>query len=151
MAEQVEPYDLVLGFPLRWEPNAPHALFLSDDEGRVALAQVAHPDDPDQRCVVLVWDDAIFAEMTPPNDEARHLHRLYDAGLRDVMWVGIVRDSALATQLRPMWAKVGERSATPLHYVVLSKECVIEVLAMNVDCLRIPGAPREAALAIFLS
>jgi hypothetical protein len=149
MAERVEPYDLMLGFPLRWEPNAPGALLVSDDEGRAALAQRAHPDDPDQRCVVLRWDGAIFAQMTPPNDEARHLHRLYGAGLRGLLWLGIVRDSALAAQLRPMWTQVGERRAQPLHYVVPSKECVVEVLAENVDCFRIAGDPREAAPASF--
>jgi hypothetical protein len=33
----------------------------------------------------------------------------------------------------------------PLHYVVVSKECVVEVLAENVDAFRIGGSPREAA------
>jgi hypothetical protein len=29
-----------------WEPNAPHARFLADDEGFAALLLQAHPDDP---------------------------------------------------------------------------------------------------------
>jgi hypothetical protein len=53
VAERVELYDLHLDVPLRWEPNAPEAFLVSDDMGRGALAQHAHPDDPDQRCVVL--------------------------------------------------------------------------------------------------
>jgi hypothetical protein len=81
--------------------------------------------------------------MAPPNDEARHLHRLYEAGLKDVDWLGIVRDSRLVTALRPMWSRGG--GFVPLHYVVVSKECVVEVLAENVDAFRITGTPREAA------
>jgi hypothetical protein len=144
MAERVEPYDLHLGVPLRWEPNAPDAFLVSDDMGRGALAQRAHPDDPDQRCVVLRWDAVSYALMSPPNDEARHQHRLYEAGLKDVDWLGIVRDSSLVERMRPMSS---DFVLVPLHYVVASKECVVEVLAENVDMLRIDGDPREAAPA----
>ena len=72
VTERVEPYDLALGVPLRWEPNAPDVFLVSDDMGRGALAQRAHPDDPDQRCVVLRWDVVSYALMGPPNDEARN-------------------------------------------------------------------------------
>jgi hypothetical protein len=75
---------------------------VSDDFGRGALAQRAHPDDPDQRCVVLRWDVVSYALMGPPNDEARNRHRLYEAGLKDVDWLGVVRDSSLVADLRPM-------------------------------------------------
>jgi hypothetical protein len=34
---------------------------------------------------------------------------------------------------------------TPLHYMVVSKECVVEVLAQDVDVFRIGGSPRQAA------
>lgn len=145
MAERVEPYDLALGEPLRWEPNAPEACLVSDDMGRSALAQRAHPDDPDQRCVVLRWDVVHYALMSPPNDEARHQHRLYDAGLRNLDWLGVVRDSSLVAALRPMWSGVG--GFIPLHYLVVSKECLVEVLAENVDVFRIGGTPRQAAPA----
>lgn len=143
MSERVEPYDLHLDAGLLWEPNAPEAFLVTDDMGRGALAQRAHPDDPDQRCVVLRWDVVRYALMSPPNDEARHQHRLYNAGLNEVEWLGIVRDSSLVTQVRAM----RDRSVgfVPLHYVVLSKECVVEVLAENVDLFRIAGTPREAA------
>lgn len=148
MAERVEPYDL--GIPVRWEPNAPDAVLISDDQGRGALAQRAHPDDSDQRCVVLRWDGVIHAQMGPPNDEARSHHPLYDVGLQDILWLGIVRESSLVARLRPMWSRVGDDlHITPLHYLVVSKECVVEVLAENVDVFRIAGRPREAAPASF--
>jgi hypothetical protein len=143
--ERVEPYDLHLDAPLRWEPNAPDAFLVTDDMGRAALAQRAHPADPDQRCVVLRWDVVSYALMGPPNDEARHQHRLYDSGLKDVDWLGVVRDSSLVPRLRPMLSS--EFVFVPLHYVVVSKECVVEVLAENVDVFRVAGSPREAAPA----
>jgi hypothetical protein len=34
-----------------------------------------------------------------------------------------------------------------LHYVVVSKQCVVEVLAENVEVFRIGGSPRQAALS----
>jgi hypothetical protein len=145
VAERVERYDLALGVPVRWEPNAPDAFLVSDDMGRGALAQRAHPDDPDQRSVVLRWDVVSYAVMGPPNDEARNQHRLYEAGLKDVDWLGVVRDSSLVAGLRPM---LGPGAVfVPLHYVVLSKECVVEVLAQDVDVFRIAGSPRQAAPA----
>ncbi len=83
--------------------------------------------------------------MGPPNDEARHQHRLYDSGLKDVDWLGVVRDSSLVPRLRPMLSS--EFVFVSLHYVVVSNECVVEVLAENVDVFRVAGSPREAALA----
>lgn len=138
---------LVFGEALRWEPNAPEACLLSDDFARAALAQRAHPADPDQRCVVLRWDMALLAQMGPPNDEGRQQHRLYELGLRDMLWLGVVRESELVARLRPMWSPVGDgRRIQPMHYVVPSKECVVEVVAADVELLRIDGTPREAAV-----
>lgn len=74
MTERVEPNDLVVGYEVRWEPNRPAGVLISDDEGRAVLAQRAHPDDPNQDCVVLQWDGAVLAQMAAPNDEALHLH-----------------------------------------------------------------------------
>ena len=147
MAERVEPYSW--GVPVTWEPNAPGAFLVSDDEGRGALAQRAHPDDPDQRCVVLRFDGVIFASMASLNDEGRHMHRLYEAGLRDLLWLGVVRESTLASRLRPAGTRVGEDlHERPRHYVVPSKECVIEVVAENLDVFRVAGAPRDAAPSV---
>jgi hypothetical protein len=147
VAERVEPYDPHVGAQLRWDPNAPEAALVSDDMGRGALAMHAHPDDPDQRCVVLRWDAVSYALMGPPNDEALNQHRLYEAGLRDVLWLGVVRDSELTQSLRPMLNR--HAVFVPLHYVVITKECVVEVLAENVDVFRLGGTPREAAPASF--
>lgn len=116
---------------------------MSDDRGRGALAQRVHPDDPDQRCVVLRWDVVSYALMGLPNDEGRNRHRLYEAGLKDIDWLGVVRDSSLVAALRPMFARGA--MFVPLHYVVVSKECVVEVLAENLDAFRIGGSPRQAA------
>lgn len=140
-------HPLVFGDALRWEPNAPEACLLSDDFPRAALAQRAHPDDSDQRCVVLRWDMALFTQMGPPNDEARQGHRLYEVGLRELLWLGVVRDSELVAQLRPMWSPVGDgRRLHPMHYVVPSKECMVEVVAADVQLFRVAGTTRDAAV-----
>src|SRR3569833_753299 len=122
VAERVAPYDLKLAEPLRWDPNAPDAFLVSDDMGRSALAQRAHPADPDRRCVVLRWDVAHYALMTPPNDEARQQHRLYEKGLKDLDLIVIVRESSLVEALRPMWHSVG--GFVPQHKKDNTKECV---------------------------
>jgi len=81
---------------LRWDPNAPEALFLSESTGATRLALNPHFDDPDQRRVVISWRHANYALMSPPNDEARSGHRLYDRGLSEVLWMARVEDSELA-------------------------------------------------------
>lgn len=58
------------GVDVKWEPNAPEAVLVSDDMWRGALALSAHPSDPDQRAVVLRFDLMSYALMAPPNDEA---------------------------------------------------------------------------------
>jgi hypothetical protein len=83
--------------------------------------------------------------MGPPNVEALNQHRLYEAGLKDVEWLGVVRDSTLVTALRPKWSRAV--AMVPLHYVVVSKECVVEVVAENIDVFRLDGSPRLAAPA----
>jgi hypothetical protein len=145
MSERVESYAEVLHDGLRWEPNAPAACLVSDDFLRSAMALRAHPDDSDQRCVVLVWDVVSYALMGQPNDEALYLHRLYDVGLKNILWIGVVRDSNLVEAVRPMLGR--DFVFRPLHYVVPLKECVVEVLAQNVDVVRAEGTPREAAVA----
>ena len=133
-----------------WDPNAPHTCLLADDFGRAAVAQRAHPDDPDQSCVVLRWDLPIHVQMGQPNDEGRHLHRLYEKGLRELLWLGVVRDSELVESLRPMWTPVGDdMRLQPLHFVVPSKEVVIEVVAADVEVFRIMGSTSDAAARSF--
>ena len=74
---------------------------------------------------------------SPPNDEAGYHHRLYEAGLNDVDWLGVVRDSSLVPLLRPMLSN--HPVLVPMHYIVVSKECVGEVLAQDGDAFRIAG------------
>lgn len=83
--------------------------------------------------------------MSPPNDEARHRYRLYEAGLKNVDWLGFVRDSSLVPLLRPMLSS--HFVLVPMHYIVVSRECVVEVVAQDVDVFRIAGSTRDAASA----
>lgn len=126
-----------------WDPNAPEAFLVSNDQGRSALALRAHPDDPDRRSVVLRWSAVQYALMAAPNDEALHRHRLYDRGLRNLLWIGVVRDSELVTALQPM----SYSAEPPQHYIVLTKEKVVEVVAGNLESLRAGGSTHVAALA----
>ena len=73
---------------------------LSDDSGWTRLAVRPHPDDADQRNVVLVWEGVEFVSLSAPNDEAISGHRLWRAGLNDVLWLGLVEDSELIASLR---------------------------------------------------
>lgn len=148
VGEHVVPLDL----GVIWEPNAPEATLLADDSGNAVLAQRAHFDDPDQRCVVLRFDGVLHAQLGSPNDEARHTHRLYEHGLRELSWAGVVHDSSKVDGLRSSWSRttIGPDGTSlrllPLHFVILSKECVVEVLAEDVDVERVEGNPAEAAV-----
>ena len=73
---------------------------LSDDSGWTRLAVRPHPDDADQRNVVLVWEGVEFASLSAPNDEAISGDRLWRAGLDDVPWLGLVEDSELIACLK---------------------------------------------------
>lgn len=63
----------------------------------------------------------------------------------------MVRDSSKVDGLRTSWSTtaVGPDGTSfrvlPLHFVILSKECVVEVLAENVDVERVEGTPAVAA------
>lgn len=144
MAEHVEPMP---GVDITWEPNAPEATLISDDFGRGALALRAHPTDSDQRTVLLRFDLVIYSVMTPPNDEALNHHPLCDRGLKGLLWLGVVRDSSLVDRLRPSWSQVADRHLRPMHFIAPLKECVVEVVAANVDVFRLDGNTREACLA----
>ncbi len=144
MTERVEPMP---GVDITWEPNAPDAVLISDDLGRGALALRAHPGDSDQRTVVLRFDLVIYSVMSPVSDEALNHHALYDRGLMGLRWLGVVRDSTLVTRLRPMWSPVAELRLQPMHFIAPLKECVVEVVAANVDVFRLDGNTREACLA----
>jgi len=112
MAERVVTLDL----GVEWEPNAPEAVFLSDDSGRALLSLSPHPNDSDLRMVVIVWTGARAALMQPPNDEALSGHPLYDKGLAEVRWSGEVLDRATRT---PEPSAPPSRSGTFQHPAAL--------------------------------
>ncbi len=127
MSERVVPFE----GDVRWEPNAPDAQLNSTDAGRSVLSIAAHPDDDDQRRVVLTWTACSSTEFGAPNDEARHLHRLYERGLAEVLWIGLVLDSSRIDE----FARMASQPPTT-HYVIPLKECVVEVLATSLKISR---------------
>ncbi len=146
MTEHVESLDL----GVTWNPGAPDAILLAADGGPSTLALRAHRDDPDERCVVLVWDYARYASKAPPNDEAIEGHRLWGKGLDDVIWSGIVHDSELIAGLERQ-NRVHPRHRTArfeglTHYVLPLKECVVEVVARDLTVRRFEGTTAEAAV-----
>ena len=78
-------------------------------------------------------------------------HRLYGSGLSDVLWAGLLRDSeaigALERQSRVHPQHDPSRYDRLVHYVILMKECIAEVVAEAVDVQRIEGTTLEAAAA----
>jgi len=146
VTEHVESLDL----GVTWEPNAPDAILLSADFGPSTLALNAHPDDPDERCVVLNWTGCQYASMAPPNDEAISGHRLWIKGLQGLLWSGIVHDSELIAGLErqnrvhPMHSASRFEGLT--HYLLPLKECVVEVVARDLAVHRVEGTTVEAAV-----
>ncbi len=124
---------------------------ISNDLGRTALALRAHPDDTDERSVALVWNGVESAALSAPNDEAVSGHRLWRHGLSEVLWMGVVVNSALRSELKRQ--NVVHPGHDPArfdqleHYVVLLKECVAEVVAMSVEVHRMDGGTLESAVA----
>jgi len=147
MAERV----VGVGFSVEWDPNAPEAIMISNDLGRTVLALRAHPDDTDERCLALVWNGVASATLSAPNDEAASGHRLWNHGLSEVLWMGVVEDSALRAELKRQNAVHPRHDPARFelleHYVVLLKERVAEVVAMSVEVHRIEGETLESAVA----
>jgi len=102
-----------------WEPNAPAATLWSSDRGEARLTLAAHPDDDDQRDVVITFERCRAASRLPFDDEVLHEHPLYACGLRHVLWAGEVFDSTC----------LPTRRGSSRHFVFPLKECVVEVLA----------------------
>ncbi|MCC2322747.1 hypothetical protein [Cellulomonas xiejunii] len=136
MPEHVIDHDL----GVLWEPNAPEAVIVSQD-AVLTLALRAHPDDIDQRTVVLRWSGVVWWCAGAPNDEAVASHRLYQKGLDRVLWSGRVERSELVESLAPG----SPRASGSTHDVVLLKEETVEVVACAVEVLRADGTPRDAA------
>lgn len=147
MAEAVVPVQPSVS----WEPNAPNAVLLSDDFARTVLALNPHPDDADTRSVVLIWEGTRYASMGSPNDEAISGHRLFDKGLRDLLWLGLVEDSELIASLeqansvhphhQPEWY------AAMSHHILPLKEATVEVVATTLSVVRVTGSTVHAVVA----
>ena len=147
MKERVAPIDL----GVTWDAGAPEAVLIVPDLGSAVLALNAPFGEPDSSCVVLRWRHPLSATMSAPNDEAISGHRLYRKGLADISWAGRVENSELIDRLERQ-NRVHDRhnpsrfrSAT--HYVVLTKERTIEVVADGIEVLRLGGSTLEAAVA----
>lgn len=145
MAERVEPLDL----GVTWEPNAPSAVLVCNDEGLAVLALRAYFNDPDTRCVVVVWQGVRFSSLSDTNDEAVSGHRLYGSGLSEVRWAGHVQGSeivaALERQNRVHPHHQASRFNELHHHILLTKECVAEVVAEGVRVRRVEGTTLYAA------
>lgn len=123
-----------------WEPNGPSAVLVQNDRAVACLALDPHRHDPDERTVVLVWQGCSFVAMGDPNDEGRHAHRLYGAGLDGLLWAGEVVNSSWIHE-RPTRGQPSLR-----HFVVPTKEALVEVMAATVGVVRTVGPTAEAAL-----
>ena len=141
MPEFVLPLDVMV----RWEPNAPHAVLLADDTGRTVLALDPHPDDGDRRCVVLTWQGSRSATMSGPSEYAVAGHRLWDRGLRDVAWVGVVQGSRLVAEIEAGPPARHEPFRSLAHHVVLLEHCTVEVVAELLVVTRLPGTTADTA------
>ena len=123
-----------------WDPNRPGAVLAASDLGETRLTLQAHPDDPDQSAVNLVFVGSLAARMEPKNDEALSGNSLYRAGLRDVVWIGEVIQSRLIANLEkknrfhPL--RDPQRFRRLRHWVVPLKEVLVEVVAEGIELQR---------------
>jgi len=120
-----------LDLGVEWDPNAPSARMVITDEATATLTLRAHRDDADQRSVTLVWSGALASRFGPYNDEALPYHRLYAAGLRGLLWSGEVLNSAWLAVVAPAVVRPPAH-----HYIVPTKEALVEVLADGLSVLR---------------
>lgn len=92
------------------------------------------------------------ASMAGPNDEAISGHRLYEMGLSELSWAGVVQQSelvqALERQDRAHPAHDRSRYSQLAHHVLLLKEGVVEVAARALTIERRAGSTLAAAVAV---
>lgn len=86
-----------------------------------------------------------------PNDEAISGHRLWRAGLNDVLWLGLVEDSELIASLKKQSSVHPHHESRRYdfldHYIAPLKECVVEVVVRSLVVHRLDGNRLEAAAA----
>ena len=131
MREHVTPLDL----RVVWEPNSPEAKLLTTDQGEAILTLNAHHDDVDQSKVVIHWSNVWSASMGYPNDEGNSDHRLYLDGLKELSWAGIVNNSRV---LESLPKQQRNQNREPTHFIVVTKEVTIEVVAGSLSVIREP-------------
>jgi len=108
-------------------------------------------DDTDQRRIAIVWDPCSCRSDAAPNDEAISGHRLYGKGLNGVLWAAEVLDSEWIADLE-RWSRVHpfhdpQRFSELRHFVVLLKECTVEVVSPAVAVRRVSAASALAGAA----
>jgi hypothetical protein len=88
--------------------------------------------------------------MGTPNDEGLPGHRLYECGLAELTWAGVVEHSGRIARLeqdnRVHPQHDAERFSRLHHYILPLKEGTAEVVAESVTVERQPGPPLYAAL-----
>jgi hypothetical protein len=129
VAEYVVPLDVMV----RWDAIAPRAEIAGPVDGIAVVALAPHPDDLDQRRVVLRWTGARSVASSDPHAPLSR-HRLYEHGLRDVAWVGVVRNS-------------GADADGLVQHLVLLDDRTVEVVAELLTVRRRDGNTGEAAQA----
>ena len=135
MAEHV----VAVNLGVVWEPNAPDAVLVASDHGETTLRVRARSDDVDQRDVVVAWQRPRMSSIGWPNDEASNGHRLWDRGLKDVLWIGEVIESELIAEMNRR-NRIAFPNTPPQtgqhHWIVLTKDETIEVVAESVEVRR---------------
>jgi hypothetical protein len=127
VAEYVVPLDVMV----RWDAIAPRAGIAGPVDGRAAVALAPHPDDADQRTVVLRWTGARSVVTSDPHTPLSR-HRLYEHGLRDIAWVGVVR-------------KTDADAEGLVQHLVLLDDRTVEVVAELLTVQRSADSAADAA------
>jgi hypothetical protein len=143
MSERVVPVDLGVD----WEPNGEDC-YLIQDGGLATTTLVIDSNwarGDDRRPVVISWSGTSVEMMGGPNDERVDHHRLWTKGLSDVYRSGTVEDSELIAEHARHTAS---RLAGAIHYVLLLKGGVLEVVADSISVERFDGNLRQAALSV---
>lgn len=117
---------------IRWEPNGVVEPVLAVAGVTALLRLGPHPDDADQRAVILAFAGVRHASIGFPNDEGRPHHRLWRRGLSDVHWMGKVEGSELIDAI----ARASALRSNLTHWVILLKEDTVEVAAESLEITR---------------
>jgi hypothetical protein len=126
---------------ITWDPNAPYPCLLQTDHHAFLILNLfddtplgGDPTTVNANLVgVIEWKDLYASLMGPPNHEAISGHRLWDRGLRDVLWAGEVLGSNWVRSLERMNAvhpRHDPRRYEGLrHFVLRFKESTFECVA----------------------